>query len=564
MTRVTTRPTDFSPEKWWRPKDRRGPICGYTLDDLECRKRGAHWCEPRAVRVRKFFRLLLVHTKGPFARTRFELTDWQWVDIIAPLFGEVVWSQEWQRYVRRYRIAYIVVARKNGKSELAAGILLYLLVGDDEESAEVYGAAKDTKQAGKVFEPAWRMVQLSVKLRKRLKLNKHARRIFDEKTSSHYEVITADALGELGHNPHGFCLDEVLSQPDDSLWTAMRTAAGARTQQLLLCCTTETNLPDSFGATLIDEAERVQADPTRAPHIFSYVRKTPSDADPWDERNWPLANPALGDFLSYEALRQEALEAKLDPSKLNPFKQFRLNQRVAQVTRFITPELWQSCMREVAPNPEWVAKKLEGQRCYGGLDLSAISDLTAWCLVGEDGWAWWRYWITEATFEELTPLIPNLVRWRRDGWLTVTEGDVIDYEKVYEDIRADGKRFNIVRACYDKWSAEPARQRIDAENKFELLQSATNYEHMSQPMKELKRVLKAQELAHGGNPVSAWHANSMDSKSPPDDPDRMRPVKPNRGKHDKRNDGMITLLLAIDARVRFPEAKKAKPMFAWG
>lgn len=264
-----------SPADRWRP-DGDGPVCGYTFRDMECQESGPHYCEPRATRVVRFFADLLVHPKGPLQRRAFALRKWQEWEIIRPLFGEVVWSSEWCCYVRRYRIAYIVLARKNGKSALLAGILLYLLIGDDEEAAEVYGAAKDTKQAGKVFEPALRMMQLSPMLSRRLTYNKNSRRLIDERRSSYYEVITADAQGELGHNPHGFALDEVLSQPDGSLWETMTTAAGARLQELMCAITTETNKPGSFGADLIDEAERIEADPSRGPHIFAYVRKLPA------------------------------------------------------------------------------------------------------------------------------------------------------------------------------------------------------------------------------------------------------------------------------------------------
>lgn len=544
----------------WRPNDRRGRVCGYTFDETTCRRRGAHYCQPRADRVVAFFAELLVHTKGPYARQKFTLTNWQERDIIRPLFGEVIWSVEWGHYVRRFRIAHIVLGRKNGKSELMAAIVLYLLAGDDEESAEIYGAAKDTKQAGKVFEPAWRMVELSPVLRKRLKLNKHSRRIIDERTASYYEIITADAEGELGHNPHGFILDEVLAQPDDSLWNSMRTASGARTQPLMLCITTETNEPVSFGASMIDEAERVQQDPARAPHVFAYVRKLARDADPWDERNWYQPNPALGTFLSITSLREEALEARNDATRENAFRQFRLNQRVSQSTRFISLTAWDANAGETTPGPEWVAPKLEGGRAVAGLDLSAREDFTAWCLLFDNGWAWWRYWLPEATLERLDGYMSGkLDQWARQGWITVTEGDVIDYERIYADVATDAARFRIGRVIFDKWSGEPVRQRIEADTRLELMESATTYEHMTAPMKELRRVLTAGELAHGDNPVSRWHADGLEAKSPRDDPDRMRPVKPARAPDGHRIDGMAALLFAIEAKVRFADKPKPEP-----
>src|SRR5436190_19059770 len=139
-------------ERRWRPASRKGPVCGYTFDGKTCARRGAHHCTPRADKVVRFFAEVLVHTKGPWARKPFILDVWPEHDLVRPIFGEVWWSDEWQQYVRRYDLAYIVISRKNGKSEIVAGMVLYLLLADDEFGAEVYGAAKDTKQAGKVGE----------------------------------------------------------------------------------------------------------------------------------------------------------------------------------------------------------------------------------------------------------------------------------------------------------------------------------------------------------------------------------------------------------------------------
>ncbi|KLL11626.1 hypothetical protein BL254_10465 [Protofrankia sp. BMG5.30] len=538
---------------------------------MTCTRRGAHYCQPRADRVVTFFARMLVHTKGPLVRTAFVLLDWQEHEIIRPLFGEVLWSPEWQTYVRRYRIAYIVVARKNGKSELAAGIQLYMLVGDDEEAAEVYCAAKDTKQAGKVFEPALRMVQLSPRLSKRLVHIKNARRLVDDTSGSHYEILTADAKGELGHNPHAFNLDEVVSQPDGTLWEAMTTAAGARLQELCYATTTETNDPTSFGAELIDEAERIQEDPARAPHVFAFVRKLPSNpdqldrlhrifpghpdlpasCDPFDEANWKWANPALGQFKSREAMRRQALEAKAEPVKENGFRQFQTNQRVSQVTRWIPMDLWDANAREIALTPDWVSARLAGQRCWAGLDLSSKLDLTAWALLFVDGSVLWRFWAPESIAGYLDLHTGGAFsQWARAGWVTLTDGDTIDYDTIYDDIVTDHQRYGIVDVTYDKWSGEPVRQEITKRTRLKMIESDSTYMRMTPPMNELMRRLKAEELAQFGNPVARWMADNLECKSPRDDPDRIRPVKPDRGKSGKRIDGMPALLFAIDGAMR--------------
>lgn len=565
--------------KRWRPRSRRGGVCGYTLDGTTCTKRGAHYCEPRADKVVKFFAELLVHPAGALANTRFVLAAWQEHEIIRPLFGEVHWSDQWGRYVRRYTRATIVMARKNGKSALLSGIALYMLCADGEESAEVYGAAKNTRQAGKVFEPTVKMVRKSPILNARLKHLKNVRRLVDEKTSSHYEIITADAEAELGHSPHCFILDEVLSQPDDSLWKAMVTGAGARTQPLMLAITTETSGTDSFGAQMIDEADRVMEDPARSPHHFAFVRKMPRTVeeleriwrlfparpelpvsiDAWDEANWAWPNPALGSFLSLQSLREDAAEARDSASNENSFRQFRLNQRVSQVSRWIAMDLWDQNAGEIAANPEWLTDRLAGQVCHAGLDLSAKFDLTAWALLFEDGWVLWRFWAPEAVIPVLDKETNGKFgEWVSAGWVRATDGEVIDYEAVYEDMEADHNRFEIATITYDRWSGEPVRQEIQERTGLEMTESGTTYTHMTAPMTELMRMLKGRELKHGGNPVARWMADNLEAKRPRDDPDRVRPVKPERHKSGKRIDGMPALCFAIDGQMAIDDETSAE------
>lgn len=568
----------------WRPIDPDGPVCHYTFRGKVCEKSGAHYCEARADRVVTFFRELLVHIKGPLKRTAFVLLDWQEFEIVRPLFGEVQWSSEWNCYARRYRIAYIVVARKNGKSELAAGIQLYLLVGDDEDSAEIYCAAKDTKQAGKVFEPALRMTQLSPVLNKRLKHIKNARRLVDEKMGSHYEVLTADALGELGHNPHGFNLDEVLSQPDGSLWEAMTTAAGARLQELMFATTTETDDNSSFGASLINEAERIQEDPERAPHAFSFVRKLPVDddqleqlrqafeghphlpvsVDPFDEANWKWPNPALDQFKSRDAMRRQALEAKNEPDKENGFRQFQANQRVSQTHRWMPMPLYDSNVSDdLWLNPSYGRDQLKGRVAWGGLDLAAKFDLVSWCLlvpVGGDMHALWRFWLPE----DVLPFLDkhnegHYSRWAREGWLTVTEGNVVDYDRIYADIEQDARDFTIRATDADQWSSAPVIQEVEKRiGVWEIDAYNNTYQRMTPGMTELMALVKNRRFRHHGNPLARACFDSVEVRRAPYDPELIRPDKPDRGRDGKRIDAVPSSAMACSAWKRDPVPEQAQ------
>jgi len=510
------------------------------------------------VKVVGFFSEVLVHTKGRWARQAFVLAVWQVTGIMAPLFGTVVFSAESGRYVRRYRIAWLELARKNGKSELLAGIVLYLLVADDEEGAEIYGCARDRDQARKVFDVAERMVKLSPVLSRRLKIYAQAKRIVDERTGSFYEIVPADAAGNLGHNPHGVSMDEIITQRDSSLWTAMRTAMGTRDQALMVAATTAGDDEQSFAYAEHVEMQKISEDPARAPHVFVYMRNTPADADPWDERNWKHASPALGSFLSLQALRDEALEARNDPAKENAFRQFRLNQWVSQTSRWMPMHLWDASSGDLWLTPGWGRDQLGGRVGYGGLDLAAKFDLTAWCLFlpgADDGPVdvLWRFWLPEAGVDRLDKLNDGkFTRWAKAGWLTVTEGSVIDYDRVVADIAADAAHFTIRGVDCDEWSMWPIINRVadacglDAES-GEVTAYRNTFDRMSAGLDDVMGLVNDERLEHHGNPVARFCFDACTVRRAAYDPNLIRPSKPERGVDRARIDAVPTAAMAANS-----------------
>lgn len=531
--------------------------CGYTLDSITCTARGDHFCHPRAHRAERFFEEILVHTKGVYARKVFRLALWQRDDLIHPIFGEVVWDDEYGRYRRRYRIVWIELARKQGKSEILAGIALYLLCADDEESAEIYGAAKDRDQARKVFDVAKRMVELSPILSARLSIYNTAKRIVDEQTASYYEVIAADAAGNLGHNPHGVVFDEALTQPNGDLWDALRTSMGTRLQPLMIAATTPGNDPEAWCGRMHREMVKIADQPDRAPHQFVYLRNTPDDADPFDEANWAHANPALGDFLSIGALREEAIEAKNDPDKENSFRQYRLAQWVRQAVRWMPMQLWDDCEGDPWPTPDWgrdwlIERDLADAPAWFGLDLAARFDLTAWAVLIPDGdllHAWWRFWIPEEVIGALDRAQGGRwSRWAADGWLTITEGNVVDYQRIYDDIEADAGLFLLEAGDADQWSMAPVIQEIEKRTGIEEIIAYPNtYARMTPGMNEVMAMVRQGTLRHHGNPVARHCFEAVEAIRAPYDPELIRPSKPERKPGGARIDAVPALAMAAAA-----------------
>ncbi|MBV8971767.1 MAG: terminase large subunit [Sphingomonadaceae bacterium] len=521
----------------------------------QCRATGRHVCRPRAQRVIDIFSELLVHTKGRWARAPFVLAPWQRRDIVVPLFGTVEFSREWGRWVRRYRTAWIEVARKNGKSELLAGVAIVLLVGDDEQGAEVYGAARDREQARKVFDVAVRMVELSPILSRRLRVYRQTKRIVDDQTGSYYEIVSADAAGNLGHNPHGVIFDEVLTQPSRDLWDAFATAMGAREQPLMLAATTAGDDPVGLCATEHDYTERVLRQPHLDRRRLGYIRNTPKDADPFDPKTWRAANPALGDFKSAQTLRDEANKAKHNPAALKAFKQFHLNMwGTSALTAWLELTVWDQAAGLVR------VEEMTGRPAFAGLDLASTTDLAAWCVTtasepdhaGERTFdAIWRFWAPEARQAGLDERTGGQASvWAREGFLRFTEGDVIDYQAILHDIDVDARRFDLREIGYDRWGMTQLSQQL-TDAGLTVIPVGQGFASMSPPTKQWEGLIRSRRYRHGGNPVMRWMIDNVRVQTDP-----AGNVKIHKGKSADKVDGAIAAVMALDRCLRQPVRKR--------
>lgn len=503
----------------------------------------------RADRAQNFIEKICKHTKGRHARSPFLLTDWQRDDIVRPLFGTVRYDEDLAEWVRAYRIAWIEVARKNGKSELLAAIGLLLLVADDEEGAEIYSAARDRDQARKVFDVAERMVELSPILSRRLHINKSSKRISDERTGSYYEVISADAAGNLGHNPHGIIFDEVLTQPSRELWDALRTGMGARSQPIMVAATTAGNNMTSLAWTEHEYSERVHNDPSLDPARFVYMRNVDKNADWQDERNWYDANPALGDFLNIATLRDEAREAAQSPEGQNAFRQFRLNQWVQQTTRWLDLGAWDAAAGIVDE------AAMRGRRAFGGLDLASSTDIAALCWTfpdDEGGYdAVWRFWIPADRLADLDRRTGgNAARWVREGWLTTTEGDVIDYRAILDRIDKDAQAFDVQEIAYDRWGMTQLSQDLQDAG-MTVVPFGQGFASMSPPTKEWERLVLTGDYRHGGNPVMRWMADNITIRRDP-----AGNIKIDKAKSSEKVDGCVAAVMALDRASRYEPPRR--------
>lgn len=312
----------------------------------------------------------LTHTKGTWAGKPFKLLDWQ-EQIIRDLFGVVK-----PNGYRQFNTAYIEIPKKMGKSELAAAVALLLCCGDNEERAEVYGCAADRQQATIVFDVAADMVRMCPALNRRVKILASQKRIIFLPTNSFYQVLSAEAYSKHGFNIHGVVFDELHTQPNRKLFDVMTKGSGdARMQPLYFLITTAGTDTHSIcyetHQKAVDILEGRKIDPTFYPVIYGA-----KDSDDWtDPKVWKKANPSLGVTVQMEKVKAAFESARQNPGEENAFRQLRLNQWVKQSIRWMPMEKWDACGFQV--NEE----ELEGRVCYGGLDLSSTTDLTAFSLV---------------------------------------------------------------------------------------------------------------------------------------------------------------------------------------
>ena len=517
------------------------PECGYVFDGSACRKRGPHRCKGRVEHVVAFFSELLRHTKGDWTGVPFVPARWQRERVLAPLFGEVVYNAARGRYVRRYRVLYLCVARKNGKTELLAGMVLYLLVADNEQGAELYGLALDQDQANLVYRVAARMVRLSPALNERLTVLPSATRIADDATGSFYTTTAGDAAGSLGFDPSGAYIDELLTQPSRDLYDALRTAFGARAQPLLMLATTAENDPAGFAATEREWSLRVADDPELDPERLVVIYTADPEHDWTKPATWREANPALGDFLEERTIAAECRSAQGNPAEERAFRQFRLNQPTRRTGRAINMVTW-----GMAPPIE---RELIGLRCYAGMDLASTQDLAAYALDFPDGEGGhdviWRHFVPEARMPELDRRTGRRASlWARAGLLVVSEGDSIDHRAIRAALLEDAARYDIAEVGYDTFGSAMLANEL-GEDGFLLFGVSQGFAGMNTGTTELLRLIGQKRYRHGGNPVADWEAANLVVSTDP-----AGHVRPNKDKSAEKIDGIVAAIMALDRVVR--------------
>ena len=494
----------------------------------------SHYDKAKADRAVTFIENLK-HTKGKWDGKPFWLLPWQ-EQIIRDIFGIVDKDGH-----RQFRTAYIEIGKKNGKSELAAAVALYLLYADGEPARQ---------QASIVFDVARRMVEKAPALYKRSKVAAATKRIVNYSNAGFYQVLSAEVGTKHGLNVSGLVLDEVHAQPNRKLYDVLTKGSGdAREQPLYFLITTAGTDKESICYELHMKALDIMAG-RKIDHTFYPVVYGLADDEDWtDERNWYKANPSLGQTIQIERVREMFQEAVDNPAEENVFKQLRLNMWVSSLTRFIPEQIYD------LGNVPIDLEALKGRDCYGGLDLSSTGDITAFVLMFPPRDETEKYvmlpffWIPEDT-------IPLRVRrasvpydvWYKQGYLNATEGNVIHYDFIEKFIEDLGTQYHILEIAFDRWGAVQMTQDLEGMG-FTVVPFGQGYKDMSPPTKEFYKLLMEGRIIHGGNPIMRWMSGNVVV-----DTDPAGNIKCTKAKSPEKIDGIVAAIMALDRCIRHENA----------
>lgn len=520
--------------------------------DREVWVNGDYWFDEEAAdAAENFFPDYLRLTSGEWAGKPFHLEEWQSDDIIRPLFG-------WKRPdgTRRYRRCYVWVPRKNGKTELAAGVALLMLVGDGEEGGEVYSIASQGEQAAIVFNKATAMVGKSEELQDDLLCLKTA--IYCGELNASFKALAGSGKGKHGFAASGLIGDEIHEWTDSELYQFIHDSEGNRRQPLEFLISTA-GKKGGYGAEVWDECEKICDGVLEDPSTLVVIYAADPENDDWTkEETWFKANPNLGVSKKLDTMREDARRALQSPRLENNFKAYHLNIWSEQAVRWLPIDMaddtgrrfgWSHCVGDLS----WrdLEEELVGLRCFSGIDLSAIADLTAlvhWFPVQD----WLTTPVALARFFKPEDLLEAhgkrdrlpYTEWAKNGALFPTEGNVVDYAFLKKVLYEDAERFEIQNIGVDRFNATQTTIEI-AQAGLPIEYFQQGFLSMSPPSKELERMVISNAMAHGDHPILSQHAKVVAVEQDP-----AGNIKPTKAKSTQRIDGIAALVNAIGVASR--------------
>lgn len=525
--------------------------CQRFLDDLHRSETDEEWPyvydSELADRACKFMQLM-PHTKGKWAAQEMNIQFEPWQMFIeCNIFGWVRKSSG----LRRFREAYEEEPRKNAKSTRVAARGLYMLVADGEAGAEVYSGATTEKQAYEVFRPAWHMVDRKEKLQKRFGIEKGGTAknpgpLFVTSDRSRFETLIGKP-GD-GASPHCAIVDEYHEHDSDHMVETMQTGMGAREQPLLCIITTAgSNLGGPCYAKR-QEVVKILEGSVKDESVFGIIYSVDEDDDWADPASLIKANPNYGVSVFPEFLLAQLEQAKRSPSKQNAFRTKHLNQWVGAKTAWMNMLSWKK--NEQA----FTLEDMAGAPCWVGVDLASKRDVAALILLfkkEEKYYCYPKFYAPESAAEAHD----KYRLFATSGDLTLTSGNMTDYEFIEEDLLEIARQVDLVDAAFDDWQANYLITRL-ANSSINVVNYNQTVKNMSDPMKEIEAQVEAGRLIHNGNAMMTWMMGNVAARQ--DAKENIYPRRENENDPRCKIDGPVGLIMAmgralVHGKIREPE-----------
>jgi phage terminase large subunit-like protein len=534
---------DLSPEILWYLESRgyEPPTCTPLIRTPEPRTvKGAQFDPARVDRVIKALGALR-HTKGKWAGRPIVPTSTQVAHIIAPVFGWVAADSE-GRMVRIIRDAYVEMPRKGAKTTLVSGLATVLAFADDEMGAEVLMGAASRDQAGQAFKPIAALAKNSKTLLD-AGIKPTKTEIVQETTGSFIKAVSS--RGDLAHgaNVHGGLVDELHVHKNPDLLEAIESGTGARSQPLVFIITTaDDGQTTSVYAQRRELIEKLAKRTIKAPAMYGVVFAAEESDDPGIPATWAKANPLYPVTPSPEFMKAAWEKAQSSPAQLASFLRLHLGIRAKQDKRFFDLTRWDRNASTID------LSKLAGRAAFGGLDLGAVSDLTAlvWMLPDDGAYdVLCRFWMPEDALPDLDLRTARTASgWVKSGHITLTPGDVTDYDFIKAQVLRDLETYDVAAVGYDRWNSSQLVIDLEAED-APMVKVGQGYASMSAPLKELDRMVRTGTAAkpilrHGGNPVLRWMADNLRVTT-----DASGNIKPDKARSMDKIDGISALTTAL-------------------
>ncbi|MFA5423829.1 MAG: terminase TerL endonuclease subunit [Phycisphaerae bacterium] len=478
-----------------------------------------------------FFEECLHHVKGSqFAGKAFRLENWEKA-IVGNAFG---WKHK-KTKLRRYREVFIFVARKNGKTSLAAGLCLDGLFCDNELAAEIYGVAGEKEQARIVFECGKEMIKLEPELSRRSHSYKDS--IVVGETSSFFKPLSKVSETKYGYNVHRCVVDELHIITDREVVDTMVTGTAARSQPMIIYITTAGIGVQSICREKYDYAKKILDGTINDSGFLPVVYEAAPDDDWGSEGTWRKANPNLGVSIPLDYLQREYEKAVQQPVYENIFRRLHLNQWTTSESRWIGAEDWKACGDDID------IEELKGRDCFGGLDLSTAKDLSAFALLfprdDRIDLLVWSFAPKECIQERSRRDKVSYELWDRQGFIETTRGRVIDYDYVRKRILELSETFHIVDIGVDRWNASQLIGQLQGDG-LNVVAFGQGFKDMAAPSKMFEELILGKRLRHNNNPVLRWAVGNTMVEI-----DAAGNIKPSKKKSTERIDPVVAIIMAL-------------------